>query len=134
MNKILAQDGIRQSPWDSDCPVLMDNIEAARGTDEITHISSGPPPVRMPAWAAVIIPPWSALPAATRRYGCHGPLGLCGVPQVLGGGRLPRGRFGLLVNTYLKYLSKEYVYMPPTCSCAATSAPASAAGVAFLHG
>ena len=42
--------------------------------------------------------------------------------------------FGLLVNTYLKYLSKEYVYMPPTCSCAATSAPASAAGVAFLHG
>lgn len=42
--------------------------------------------------------------------------------------------FALLVNTYLKYLSKEYVYMPPTCSCAATSAPASAAGVAFIHG
>ncbi len=42
--------------------------------------------------------------------------------------------FGLLMNTYMKYLSKEYVYMPPTCSCATTSAPAGAAGVAFLHG
>ena len=42
--------------------------------------------------------------------------------------------FALLMNTYMKYLSKEYVYMPPTCSCATTSAPAAAAGVAFLHG
>lgn len=42
--------------------------------------------------------------------------------------------FALLMNTYMKYLSKEYVYMPPTCSCATTSAPSSAAGVAFLHG
>lgn len=31
--------------------------------------------------------------------------------------------FALLMNTYMKYLSKEYVYMPPTCSCATTSAP-----------
>ena len=42
--------------------------------------------------------------------------------------------FALLMNTYMKYLSKEYVYMPPTCSCATTSAPAAAAGVAFLQG
>ena len=37
-------------------------------------------------------------------------------------------------NTFMKYASKEYVYMPPTCSCATTAAPAAAAGVAFLHG
>lgn len=42
--------------------------------------------------------------------------------------------FALLINTYLKYLSNEYAYMPPTCSCAGTCAQASAAGVAFLHG
>ncbi|MCQ5056215.1 L-serine ammonia-lyase, iron-sulfur-dependent, subunit alpha, partial [Agathobaculum butyriciproducens] len=36
--------------------------------------------------------------------------------------------------TFMKYASKEYVYMPPTCSCATTAAPAAAAGVAFLHG
>ena len=42
--------------------------------------------------------------------------------------------FALLMNTFMKYASKEYVYMPPTCSCATTAAPAAAAGVAFLHG
>ena len=93
MNKILAQDGIDNPRGIQTARVLMDNIESGFvAPDEITHILIWPPPVRMPAWAAVIIPPWSALPAATRRYGCHGPLGLCGVPQVLGGGRLPRGR------------------------------------------
>lgn len=35
--------------------------------------------------------------------------------------------FALLMNTFMKYASKEYVYMPPTCSCATTAAPAAAA-------
>ena len=37
-----------------------------------------------------------------------------------------------LLLSCLAYIA--YVYMPPTCSCATTAAPAAAAGVAFLHG
>ena len=136
MNKILAQDGIDNPRGIQTARVLMDNIESGFvAPDEITHIliwATAGADARMggsdyPAMvstasgnqgAMVVMGPWAC--AEYRK--CSEEDGYRTVA------------FGLLVNTYLKYLSKEYVYMPPTCSCAATSAPASAAGVAFLHG
>ena len=68
MNKILAQDGIDNPRGIQTARVLMDNIESGFVAPDEDHPYPhlGHRRCWMPAWAAVIIPPWSALPAATR--------------------------------------------------------------------
>ena len=115
MNKILAQDGIDNPRGIQTARVLMDNIESGFvAPDEITHIliwATAGADARMggsdyPAMvstasgnqgAMVVMGPWAC--AEYRK--CSEEDGYRAVA------------FGLLVNTYLKYLSKEYVYMPP---------------------
>lgn len=136
MNKKLAEDGVSNPRGIQTARVLLANIENGLvAPDEITHIliwATAGADARMggsdyPAMvstasgnqgAMVVMGPW----ACAEYRGLSEEDGYRAVA------------FALLINTYLKYLSREYVYMPPTCSCAATSAPASAAGVAFLHG
>lgn len=135
-NKKLAQDGIDNPRGIQTARVLKANIESGFvANDEIMHILI-----------------WATAGADARMGGSDFPAmvstasGNQGAMVTMGpyASAMYRGAsedeavravaFGLLINTYLKYLSKEFVYMPPTCSCAGTSAQAAAAGVAFLHG
>lgn len=136
MNTRIATDGIENPRGIQTARVLLQNVENGLvAGDEITHVLA-----------------WATAGADARMGGSDFPTmvstasGNQGAMVVMGPWASAQYRgmseedgyravaFALLMNTFMKYASREYVYMPPTCSCATTSAPASAAGVAFLHG
>lgn len=136
MNTKVATDGLENPRGIQTARILKKNVESGFvADDEITQ---------------VLI--WGTAGADARMGGCDYPTmvstasGNQGLMVVMGPWASAQYRkaspedgyravaFALLMNAYMKYASKEYVYMPPTCSCATTSAPAAAAGVAFLHG
>lgn len=136
MNTVVAKDGLENERGIQTARVLLQNVkDGFVAGDEITHILA-----------------WGTAGADARMGGSDYPTmvstasGNQGLMVVMAPWACAQYRsmseedgyravaFALLMNTYMKYLSKEYVYMPPTCSCATTAAPAGAAGVAFLHG
>ena len=136
MNTRVATDGLENPRGIQTARVLLKNVENGFvAADELTHVLA-----------------WATAGADARMGGSDYPTmvstasGNQGLMVVMGPWACSQYRkmsaedgyravaFALLINTYMKYASKEYVYMPPTCSCATTAAPASAAGVAFLHG
>ena len=136
MNTKVATDGLENPRGIQTARILRKNVESGFvAEDEITHVlmwGTAGPDARMggsdyPTMVStasgnqglmVVMAPWAS--AQYRKMSAED-----GYRAVA---------FALLMNTFMKYASKEYVYMPPTCSCATTAAPAAAAGVAFLHG
>lgn len=136
VNRRLAQDGIDNPRGIQTARVLLDNVNSGFvAGDEITHILV-----------------WATAGADARMGGSDFPAmvstgsGNQGAMVIMGPAASAEYRgdseedairavaFALLVNSYLKYHAREFWLMPPTCACAGTSAQASAAGVAFLHG
>jgi len=136
MNTIVARDGLENPRGIQNARVLLKSVENGLvAADEISHVLAwgtagadarmgGSDYPTMVSTASgnqglmVVMAPW----ASAQYRGMSEEDGYRAVA------------FALLMNTFMKYASREYVYMPPTCSCATTSAPSAAAGVAFLHG
>ena len=132
MNKILAQDGIDNPRGIQTARVLMDNIESGFVAPDEIIISSATAGCGCTCMGGSDYP--AMVSTASGNQGAMVVMGPWACPEYRKCSEEDGYRavaFGLLVNHISEVSLQGICLHAPTCSCAATSAPASAAGVAF---